>query len=192
MLVSLHLSIVRQFCVALILLASPPAGSTYCGEVARSSFRARSPVSAFYYASYGTPGDSAGDWAGWNSLVQAHWNERVNTKNRWKNLIGTRYEPPEEIGSRFYPVGGPYSSEDHSTMRRQFKQMKDAGTIVVVFFVNGALICVLIYLLIMYQASPQPYIHGMEDIRCACCVDPELFHVSVLLLLFCSAERPTK
>ena len=116
-----------HICAALFINACSPADSTYCGEVARTSFPIASPVSAFYYTSYGKPDGSTKTWEGWNSMVQPHWNERVNQKPAWQNLIGKRYSPPDEVSSRFYPAGGPYSSEDPATMRRQFKQMKGAG-----------------------------------------------------------------
>eukprot|EP01052_Picozoa_sp_SAG31_P050042 SAG31_NODE_11242_length_1050_cov_1.724501_1_plen_175_part_00 len=125
---AMHRLCTLQVVHAALLFIYGPVGSTFCGEVARTSFRKRSPVSAFFYTMYGTPEDNAESaWSGWNPLVQPHWNDHVNQQARFKDMIGTRYSPPENIGSRFYPSGGPYSSESLTIIRRQFKQMQSAG-----------------------------------------------------------------
>ena len=59
----------------------------------------------FYYPWYGTPARD-GDWQ--------HWNQNGHV-------------PPGDVYSRYYPAGGPYSSDQPSVVRRQMSQIAAAG-----------------------------------------------------------------
>ncbi|MEN3341132.1 MAG: hypothetical protein V7644_536 [Actinomycetota bacterium] len=62
-------------------------------------------VAIFYYPWYGTPGRDGG----WQ-----HWNQGGHL-------------PPGDVYSRYYPAGGPYSSDDPRVVRRQMAQIEAAG-----------------------------------------------------------------
>lgn len=74
----------------------------------------------FYYAWYGTP---AVDGA-WN-----HWNHPVLARDG--SPSGASYPGGDDIGSNFFPDGGPYSSNDPVTLARHMKQIRFAGAGVV-------------------------------------------------------------
>ena len=67
-------------------------------------------VHAFYYLWYGVPEHNNGKYLHWNHEVLPHWDDVQNIK--LKNVIGKRFNPPEEIHSPFYPQRGLYSSSD--------------------------------------------------------------------------------
>ena len=60
----------------------------------------------FYYAWYGTP-KIDGEWIHWNHAVLPHWTPGVNANFP---TVGSKFQPPEKIGSNFYPSLGPYRS----------------------------------------------------------------------------------
>lgn len=85
-------------------------------------------VHAFYYLWYGTP-EHDGEWKHWNHEVLPHWTKSVN--DRYPE-IGSRFTPPHRIHSPFYPLSGPYSSQDESVIRHHFYLMHASGIDVVV------------------------------------------------------------
>jgi len=58
-------------------------------------------VTAFYYLWYGTSAHD-GAWRHWNQL---------------------NHQPPDDIASSFYPLGGPYSSRDPAVLAAQMKAL---------------------------------------------------------------------
>ena len=76
-------------------------------------------VAIFYYPWYGTPA-SDGDWQ--------HWNQNG-------------HQPPGDVYSRYYPAGGPYSSDKPSVVRRQMREIAAAGVdeVVVSWWGTGSL-----------------------------------------------------
>jgi hypothetical protein len=62
-------------------------------------------VAIFYYPWYATPAKDGG----WQ-----HWNQNS-------------HRPPNDVYSRFYPVGGPYSSSDGAVVDRQMAQIAASG-----------------------------------------------------------------
>ncbi|PSC70263.1 glyco endo-alpha-1,2-mannosidase [Micractinium conductrix] len=78
---------------------------------------------AFYYAWYGTPGVD-GRWKHWDHEVLPHWTPQVSAQYP---AIGTRFKPPQALHSPFYPLAGPYSSADPATVRRHFRELRQAG-----------------------------------------------------------------
>jgi glycoprotein endo-alpha-1,2-mannosidase len=76
---------------------------------------------------YGTP-ETDGAYKHWNHEVLPHWTEAVNRLHP----VGRRFQPPRELHSPFYPLGGPYSSSDAGTVRRHMRQLRGAGVGVVV------------------------------------------------------------
>ncbi len=80
-------------------------------------------VHAFVYLWYGEP-ITDNRYLHWNHEVLPHWEERVNAQFP---EVGKRFEPPHNIHSPYYPLHGPYSSNDAATLQRQFKEMHEAG-----------------------------------------------------------------
>jgi hypothetical protein len=76
-------------------------------------------VAIFYYPWYGT---SVKD-SGWQ-----HWNQNG-------------HRPPNDLYSRFYPAGGPYSSSDPAVVERQMTQIASAGVdeVVISWWGRGSL-----------------------------------------------------
>ena len=62
-------------------------------------------VTAFYYLWYGTPAHD-GAWRHWNQL---------------------NHQPPDDIASSFYPLGGPYSSRDPAVLAQQMSDLRATG-----------------------------------------------------------------
>jgi len=62
-------------------------------------------VAIFYYPWYGTPARD-GAWE--------HWNQN-------------NHKPPDDVYSRYYPAGGPYSSADPAVVDRQMTEIAAAG-----------------------------------------------------------------
>ncbi len=75
-------------------------------------------VAVFYYAWYGTP-RLDGAWL--------HWSQGHN-------------QPPQALGSTYYPARGPYSSADRALVRAQMREIADAGidTVVVSWWGPGS------------------------------------------------------
>ena len=84
-----------------------------------ASSAAAGTVAIFYYPWYGTPARDGG-WV--------HWNQNGHL-------------PPNDLYSRFYPVGGPYSSSDPTVVNRQMTQIASAGVdeVVVSWWGRGSL-----------------------------------------------------
>jgi hypothetical protein len=78
-----------------------------------------SQVAIFYYAWYGTPRVD-GDWL--------HWGQG-------------QFQPPQGIGSTYYPKRGPYSSGDPKLVRDQMREIAAAGidTVVVSWWGPGSM-----------------------------------------------------
>jgi Glycosyl hydrolase family 99 len=76
-------------------------------------------VAIFYYPWYGTPARD-GAWQ--------HWDQND-------------HRPPGDVYSRYYPAGGPYSSEQPSVLRRQMRQIARAGVdeVIVSWWGRGSL-----------------------------------------------------
>jgi glycoprotein endo-alpha-1,2-mannosidase len=62
-------------------------------------------VTAFYYLWYGTAAHD-GAWRHWNQL---------------------NHQPPDDIASSFYPLGGPYSSRDPAVLAAQMSELRSTG-----------------------------------------------------------------
>jgi len=62
-------------------------------------------VTAFYYLWYGTLAND-GAWRHWNQLS---------------------HQPPDDIASSYYPLGGPYSSRDPAVLAAQMADLRSAG-----------------------------------------------------------------
>lgn len=77
-------------------------------------------VQAFYYTWYGNP-QWDGKYYHWNHPFLPHWNKKEKLK--WR--LG-RHEPPEDIGSNFYPKLGSYSSKDLDVIAQHMVQMRTA------------------------------------------------------------------
>jgi len=69
-------------------------------------------VSVFFYPWYSVPG--------------------VDVRVGWRHWEQNGHSPPADIGSNFYPVGGPYSSLDPKVLARQAQQMAASGVDTVV------------------------------------------------------------
>lgn len=67
-------------------------------------------VHVFYYMWYCNPRFD-GEYLHWNHPYLPHWN-----KNEDKKWPKGRHEPPEDIGSSFYPTLGAYSSQNHAVV----------------------------------------------------------------------------
>lgn len=80
-------------------------------------------VHIFYYLWYGNP-EVDGSYKHWNHEVLPHWLEHVN--KQFPN-IGTKFSPPDNLHSPFYPLKNPYSSRDPETIRVHLHEMRQAG-----------------------------------------------------------------
>ncbi|KAL4436928.1 hypothetical protein ABPG75_004067 [Micractinium tetrahymenae] len=80
-------------------------------------------VHAFYYLWYGNPEHNV-RWQHWDHEVLPHWTPSVSAQHP---QIGTRFKPPAELHSPFYPLAGPYSSSDPQLLRRHFRELRAAG-----------------------------------------------------------------
>lgn len=76
---------------------------------------------AFYYPWYGNPDNDDG-FLHWNHEYLPHWNKKMAKK--WPTGV---HEPPDDIGSNFYPQLGCYSSSDEVIIAEHMKQMRFAG-----------------------------------------------------------------
>jgi len=91
-------------------------------------------LQAFYYPWWANPAVD-GQWAHWNHQVLPHWDERENKKY----LIGKIHQPPDDLGTNFYPLLGPYSSKNQSVIDQHMEWACEAGigTFIVSYFANG-------------------------------------------------------
>lgn len=91
-------------------------------------------VHTFYYPWYSNP-KIDGHYSHWNHPILPHWDKEVD-----KQYDKTPHQPPNDIGSNFYPELGPYSSKDPKIIAKHFQQLVDAGigTIVVSYYPVGA------------------------------------------------------
>lgn len=75
----------------------------------------------FYYAWYENI-EYDGSWQHWNHEYLKNW-RKLDTK-----VYPTgKHEPPNDIGSNFYPSLGCYSSRDPVTINVHMKQIREAG-----------------------------------------------------------------
>lgn len=75
----------------------------------------------FYYSWYGNP-QFDGKYIHWNHSVLKHWDPRIN-----KNNPQGKHNPPDDIGSSFYPELGTYSSRDPAVIEAHMKQIYSAS-----------------------------------------------------------------
>lgn len=75
----------------------------------------------FYYSWYGNP-QFDGKYIHWNHPILKHWDPRIT-----KDYPQGKHNPPDDIGSSFYPELGSYSSRDPSVIETHMKQMYSAS-----------------------------------------------------------------
>ncbi|XP_044129546.1 glycoprotein endo-alpha-1,2-mannosidase [Bufo gargarizans] len=75
----------------------------------------------FYYTWYGNPSFD-GKYIHWNHEKLKHWDAKIAS-----NYPTGKHNPPEDIGSNFYPELGLYSSRDPSILEAHMKQMRSAA-----------------------------------------------------------------
>lgn len=80
-------------------------------------------VHGFFYLWYGNP-ENNGQYQHWNHEILPHWEDRINDLYK---TIGQRYSPPDSIHSPYYPLRGPYSSKNPTTLQQQFDDCNRAG-----------------------------------------------------------------
>ncbi|XP_065837717.1 glycoprotein endo-alpha-1,2-mannosidase-like [Oscarella lobularis] len=78
-------------------------------------------VHAFYYPWYGTP-DVDGEYIHWNHPFLPHWNKEETAK-----YPSGKHQPPDDIGSNFYPEIGAYSSKNETVVHLHMYQIRLAG-----------------------------------------------------------------
>ncbi|XP_002737017.1 glycoprotein endo-alpha-1,2-mannosidase-like [Saccoglossus kowalevskii] len=83
-------------------------------------------IHVFYYPWYGNP-EYNRKYVHWNHGYIEHWDKKIATK--WPT---GRHQPPDDIGSNFYPELGCYSSSDVDVMDNHMQQIRSAGIGVVV------------------------------------------------------------
>lgn len=94
----------------------------------RAELNESKSIGTFYYMWYGSPAID-GDWMHWNHEVLPHWTSEVNKKFP---EVGSRFSPPENLHSPFYPLLGPYSSRNETVIREHFRMMKHYGITLVI------------------------------------------------------------
>eukprot|EP01130_Rhizamoeba_saxonica_P017657 TRINITY_DN8604_c0_g1_i1.p1 TRINITY_DN8604_c0_g1~~TRINITY_DN8604_c0_g1_i1.p1 ORF type:complete len:431 (+),score=84.25 TRINITY_DN8604_c0_g1_i1:1-1293(+) len=77
-------------------------------------------VHVFYYPWYSNE-IVDGAWNHWNHRILPHWN--TNTRKNYKYNIN--YNPPEDIGSCYYPERGTYSSSNPDIINQHMSDLKD-------------------------------------------------------------------
>ena len=84
----------------------------------------------FYYPWYGNP-KFDNQYIHWNHQLLPHWN-----KNIAKKYPSGVHQPPDDIGSDFFPELGAYSSRDPSVIRSHMEQLHSAniGVIIVSYY----------------------------------------------------------
>ncbi|XP_054826494.1 glycoprotein endo-alpha-1,2-mannosidase isoform X3 [Eublepharis macularius] len=75
----------------------------------------------FYYSWFGNP-QFDGKYIHWNHPLLTHWDPKIAS-----GYPKGRHNPPEDIGSSFYPELGPYSSKDPSVIESHMKQISSAS-----------------------------------------------------------------
>ncbi|XP_060023890.1 glycoprotein endo-alpha-1,2-mannosidase isoform X6 [Lagenorhynchus albirostris] len=75
----------------------------------------------FYYSWYGNP-QFDGKYIHWNHPILSHWDLRIA-----KKYPQGKHNPPDDIGSSFYPELGSYSSRDPYVIETHMKQMYSAS-----------------------------------------------------------------
>ena len=78
-------------------------------------------VHLFYYPWYGNL-DVDGKYLHWNHRYIKHWNPAIATQ--WPT---GSHIPPDDIGSNFYPLLGPYSSKDPKVVDKHMQQIRKSG-----------------------------------------------------------------
>jgi len=103
-------------------------------QVTEESSIVNNDVHAFYYAWYGNPLIDQG-YVHWNHRFLPHWTDKVSKKYS----TGKRHDPPEDIGSNFYPSLGLYSSNDPIIQKIHMNMLKKAkiGVIAVSWYPPG-------------------------------------------------------
>lgn len=102
--------------------ANPPAGHPPRSSPSELNFpEPNYNMHAFYYVWYGNP-QFDGKYLHWNHEYLAHWN-KVEAE-RWPK---GQHNPPDDIGSSFYPELGPYSSRDPIVINNHMQQLRSAG-----------------------------------------------------------------
>jgi len=79
-------------------------------------------VHIFYYPWYGNP-TYDGVYLHWNHRLLPHWKPEISARYP----IGRRHQPPDDLGSSFYPRLGPYSSRDPFVIGDHMKQIRQSG-----------------------------------------------------------------
>ncbi|XP_043939541.1 glycoprotein endo-alpha-1,2-mannosidase-like protein [Protopterus annectens] len=80
----------------------------------------------FYYMWYGNPRFD-GKYLHWDHVMVPHWDPKIAA-----GYPKGRHNPPEDIGSSFYPELGAYSSRDPDVIEEHMKQLQAAGVGVLV------------------------------------------------------------
>ncbi|CAF3127079.1 unnamed protein product [Rotaria socialis] len=88
----------------------------------------------FYYPWYGTPEYDGGQYLHWNHRRLAHWN-----REKAVHYPQHRHQPPDDIGSNFYPFLGPYSSRSRVILDKHMRmiRMSGAGTLSISWYPPG-------------------------------------------------------
>jgi glycoprotein endo-alpha-1,2-mannosidase len=112
----------RIFLLALLLLVLGVSPSNSQSPLLKQ-------IHAFYYMWYGTP-EVDGSWKHWDHSVLPHWRQEVTAQHP---TVGQRHAPDKEhLHSRFFPMGGPYSSSDPEVVGRHMQWLMAAGVDTVV------------------------------------------------------------
>ena len=84
----------------------------------------------FYYPWYGTP-KFDNQYIHWNHQLLPHWN--ANIAKKYPSGV---HQPPDDVGSDFFPELGAYSSRDPSVIRSHMEQLQAAniGVIIVSYY----------------------------------------------------------
>lgn len=91
-------------------------------------------VHTFYYPWYGNPKFDK-TYLHWNHDYLPHWNREIAKMYR-----SGKHQPPDDIGSDFYPALGPYSSHDPVVIKDHMAQISSAGigVIIVSYYPPGS------------------------------------------------------
>jgi glycoprotein endo-alpha-1,2-mannosidase len=71
---------------------------------------------------YGNPKYDAGRYLHWNHRRLAHWNP-----GKAARYPQHRHEPPDDIGSNFYPLLGAYSSRSPDIIDKHMRMIRMSG-----------------------------------------------------------------
>jgi len=92
-------------------------------------------IHIFYYPWYGNP-TYDGVYLHWNHPLLPHWKPDISARYP----IGQRHQPPDDLGSSFYPRLGAYSSRDPLVIEDHMRQIQQSGagylTIMTITWVN--------------------------------------------------------